>query len=85
MFRHYRVVFRQLVFITSPSYVSISIAAVGNTYINVLKPVSFLQYHHILHSEILDADYIAFVCSVWLSEQTVTFALYIIYRLVFIT
>ena len=31
MFRHYRVTFRQLVFITSPSYISISIAAVGNT------------------------------------------------------
>ena len=31
MFRHYRVIFRQLVFITSPSYTSISIAAVGNT------------------------------------------------------
>ena len=31
MFRHYRVIFRQLVFIASPSYISISIAAVGNT------------------------------------------------------
>ena len=31
MFRHYRVIFRQFVFITSPSYMSISIAAVGNT------------------------------------------------------
>ena len=31
MFRHYRVIFRQLVFITSPSYISISVAAVGNT------------------------------------------------------
>ena len=31
MFRHYRVIFRELVFITSPSYVNISIAAVGNT------------------------------------------------------
>ena len=30
MFRHYRVIFRQLVFITSPGYISISIAAVGN-------------------------------------------------------
>ena len=30
MFRHYRVIFRELVFITSPSYISISIAAVGN-------------------------------------------------------
>ena len=31
MFRHYRVIFRQLVFITSPTYTSTSIAAVGNT------------------------------------------------------
>jgi hypothetical protein len=28
MFRHYRVIFRHLVFITSPSYISVSIAAV---------------------------------------------------------
>ena len=31
MFRHYHVILRELVFITSPSYLSISIAAVGNT------------------------------------------------------
>ena len=31
MFRHYRVIFRELAFITSPSYIIISIAAVGNT------------------------------------------------------
>ena len=31
MFRHYRVIFRQLVSITAPSYISIWIAAVGNT------------------------------------------------------
>ena len=31
MFRHYRVIFRQLVFTTPPSYISISVAAVGNT------------------------------------------------------
>ena len=31
MFRHYRVIFRQLVFLTSPNYIRISIAAVGNT------------------------------------------------------
>jgi len=33
----------------------------------------------------LHADYIAFVCFMRLSEQTVTFALYIINRLAFIT
>jgi hypothetical protein len=31
MFQHYRVIFRELVFITSQSYTIISIAAVGNT------------------------------------------------------
>jgi hypothetical protein len=33
----------------------------------------------------MHADYIAFMCFVWISYQTVTFALYIINRLVFIT
>jgi hypothetical protein len=36
MFRHYPVIFRQLVFITLQSYISISIAAVGNTYLLTL-------------------------------------------------
>jgi hypothetical protein len=31
MFRHYRVILRELAFITSPSYISISIAAVVKT------------------------------------------------------
>ena len=31
MFRHYRVIFRELVFIISPSHISISIVAVMNT------------------------------------------------------
>ena len=31
MFRHYFVIFKELVSITSPSYIGISIAAVGNT------------------------------------------------------
>jgi hypothetical protein len=31
MFPHYRVIFRELVFITSPNYIRISIVAVGNT------------------------------------------------------
>ena len=46
------------------------------------------QFHNVpnvLHSKILHGDYIAFMCFVWLSEQTVTFALYITYRLDFIT
>jgi len=37
------------------------------------------------YSKVLHADYIAFMCFVWLSEQTVAFALYITNRLVFIT
>jgi hypothetical protein len=32
----------------------------------------------------MHADYVVFMCFVWLSDQTVTFALYIISRLVFI-
>jgi hypothetical protein len=35
--------------------------------------------------KIVPTDYIAFMCSVWLSEQTVTFALHAFSRLVFIT
>jgi hypothetical protein len=35
--------------------------------------------------KILHADYIAFMCSVWLSEETVHFALHAFSRLVFIT
>jgi hypothetical protein len=33
----------------------------------------------------MHADYVAFICFVWLLEETVPFALYIINRLVFIT
>jgi len=33
----------------------------------------------------MHADYIAFMCFVWLSEEAVHFALYIIKRVVFIT
>jgi hypothetical protein len=33
----------------------------------------------------MHADYIAFMCSVWISEQTVKFVLYVFNRLVFIT
>jgi len=32
----------------------------------------------------LHADHIAFMCFVWLSEETVSFVLYIINRLVFV-
>ena len=33
----------------------------------------------------MHADYIAFMCFVWIYDETVTFALYTINRLVFIT
>ena len=53
--------------------------------ITLLKPTAYYTYYQVEHSRILHADYIAFTCIVLLSEQTVTFALYIINRLVFIT
>jgi hypothetical protein len=53
--------------------------------INLLKPAGYFTYHQVKHSKILTGDYIAFMCFVWLSEQAVTFALYVINRLVFIT
>ena len=43
------------------------------------------MYHQIYYSKILRADYIALMCFEWLSEETVTFTVYIINRLVFIT
>ena len=49
--------------------------------INLLKPAIYFTYHQVLHSKNLHVNYIAFMCFVWLSEQTVTFALYIINRL----
>jgi hypothetical protein len=51
---------------------------------NLLRVNSYYTCHQVLHSNILHADYIAFMCFVWLSEQRVSFALYIINRLVFI-
>ena len=53
MFRHYRVIFRELEFITSPSYVSMSIAAVGNTtYINKSYYNKIFKTLKIVHFEI---------------------------------
>ena len=53
--------------------------------INLLKPTSYFMYHQVWHLKISHGDYIAFKCFVWISEQTVSFALYIMNRLVFIT
>ena len=54
-------------------------------YINLLKTTGNFTHQQLYHSKILHVDYIAVMCVLWLSEQTVTFALYIINRLVFIT
>ena len=56
-----------------------------NLNINLLKPTGYYTYHQVEHSKILHADYTAFMFFVWLSEETVTFVLHIITRLVFIT
>jgi hypothetical protein len=52
---------------------------------NLLKPTGYFMYQQVKHSEILNGDYIAFMCFAWLSEQTVNFASYSINWLVFIT
>jgi hypothetical protein len=54
-------------------------------YINLLKSAGYFTYQQVQHSKILHADYIACMCFVRLSEQTVTFALYIVNKSVFIT
>ena len=46
MFRHYRVIFSELVFITSPSYVSISIAALGKTF-KLIKSLKILKLSNV--------------------------------------
>jgi hypothetical protein len=53
--------------------------------INLLKPTGKFTYHQVLHSRILRGVHIAFMCSVWTSDQTATFTLHIINWLVFIT
>jgi len=41
--------------------------------------------HGLANFKFLHGDCIAFTCSIWISEQTVTFTLYFINRSVFIT
>ena len=55
------------------------------TVLNILKPTGNFTYHQVYQSRILNADHVAFMCSVWISEQTTTFSLYNIKRLSFIT
>jgi hypothetical protein len=54
------------------------------TYFNLSNPTGYFTCHQVEHSKILHGDYIAFMCFVCASEQTVRFSLYIIDRLVFI-
>jgi hypothetical protein len=53
--------------------------------VNLSEPAGYFTYSQVKNSTILRADYIAFICFVWLSDQKVTFSLYTINRLVFIT
>ena len=53
--------------------------------LNILKPTGYYTYYQVEHSKILHADYIAFMCFVWFSEETVTFDLHIINRLIILT
>ena len=53
--------------------------------VNLLKPTGYFTYRQVWHSNIPHGDYIALMCFVWLSEQTVAFVLHSINRLVFIT
>jgi hypothetical protein len=56
-----------------------------NTFLTFQNLPVTLRTKMIKIQKILHADYIEFMCFVWISEQTVTFALYCINWLVFIT
>ena len=60
MFRHYPVLFRELVFITSPSYINISVAAVGNTIVLPSAAIEIQLYYHQLQ---LKYNYITISCN----------------------
>jgi hypothetical protein len=38
--------------------------------LNLLKPSRYFTYHQVQHSRILHGAHIAFMCSVWISDQT---------------
>jgi hypothetical protein len=52
-------------------------------FIELSKPTGNFTYHQVLHSKILLADYISFMCFVLISEEKVSFALHFINLLVF--
>jgi hypothetical protein len=43
--------------------------------INLSNHSSYFMYHHVYHSKIQHGAHIAFIRHVWISEQTVNFAL----------
>ena len=52
--------------------------------LNFFNSTGYYTYHQVQLSKILHADYISYRSFVWLSEETVTLALYIIKLLVFV-
>jgi hypothetical protein len=52
---------------------------------NILKNKSYFMYHQLYNSEILCFAHNAFMCFVWISEQTAIISLYSINLSVFIT
>ena len=50
-----------------------------------LRPRIYWAYHQVQNPEIPNDAHIKFVCFVWISEQTGTFALYSIKRMFYIT
>ena len=53
--------------------------------INRLKPKTYIMYHQLQHPEILCSAHSAFMCFVWISEQTAITSLYSFNLPVFIT
>jgi hypothetical protein len=53
--------------------------------LNLLKPTGYLMHQHVQHSTTVHSAHTVFMCSVFISEQMATFALYEINQLVFIT
>ena len=56
-----------------------------NATINLLKPKTYIMYQQLKHSEILCSAHSAFICFVWISEQTAIISLYSINWLVCMT
>jgi hypothetical protein len=53
--------------------------------VNLLKPKTYFMYQQLSHSKILCSAHNAFMCFVWISEQTAIISLYSINLLVFKT